>query len=268
MVQLNASMGLRSTRATARQREIGDSGTSSVREPESLRKTHLTPRRHPQPKLRTRCLGDSIPAAGTERYPDLLPGLAHWLNIHPDGALLAWVPADPWLALAGKRLQPTRRPRLENRRLKENSAGDGRALMNFGLYRIRGQFLGPTPARLGARCRPHGVKTDRPPFCPSAPFLQPRLQQPRLQQMRCREPLPGRQARPPGMRSLPVDILPSLARRPPLKRKGRGFLREPFWRPLRRVPAADGLLRRSPDRRSGQIPPTSSDPSHRSPVTV
>jgi hypothetical protein len=35
-------MGLRSTRATARQREVSDGGTSSVSEPESLRKTHLT----------------------------------------------------------------------------------------------------------------------------------------------------------------------------------------------------------------------------------
>jgi hypothetical protein len=35
-------MGLRSTRATARQREVSDGGTSSVSEPESLRKTHLS----------------------------------------------------------------------------------------------------------------------------------------------------------------------------------------------------------------------------------
>ena len=35
-------MGLRSTRATARQREVSDGGTSNVSEPESLRKTHLT----------------------------------------------------------------------------------------------------------------------------------------------------------------------------------------------------------------------------------
>ena len=40
--QLKASMGLRSTRATARQREVSDGGTSNVSEPESLRKTHLT----------------------------------------------------------------------------------------------------------------------------------------------------------------------------------------------------------------------------------
>ena len=40
--QPKASMGLRSTRATARQREVSDGGTSSVSEPESLRKTHLT----------------------------------------------------------------------------------------------------------------------------------------------------------------------------------------------------------------------------------
>src|ERR1035438_263144 len=44
--QPNASMGLRSTRATARQREVSDGGTSNVSEPESLRKTHLTSRRH------------------------------------------------------------------------------------------------------------------------------------------------------------------------------------------------------------------------------
>ena len=37
-----AFMGLRSTRATARQREVSDGGTSNVSEPESLRKTHLT----------------------------------------------------------------------------------------------------------------------------------------------------------------------------------------------------------------------------------
>ena len=40
--QPRASMGLRSTRATARHREISDGGTSNVSEPESLRKTHLT----------------------------------------------------------------------------------------------------------------------------------------------------------------------------------------------------------------------------------
>ena len=37
-------MGLRSTRATARQREVSDGGTSLVSEPESLRKTHLASR--------------------------------------------------------------------------------------------------------------------------------------------------------------------------------------------------------------------------------
>ena len=37
-----ASMGLRSTRATARHREVSDGGTSNISEPESLRKTHLT----------------------------------------------------------------------------------------------------------------------------------------------------------------------------------------------------------------------------------
>jgi hypothetical protein len=45
-VQISASMGLRSTRATARQREVCDGGTSSVSEPESLRKTHLNSRKH------------------------------------------------------------------------------------------------------------------------------------------------------------------------------------------------------------------------------
>jgi hypothetical protein len=40
--QLKASMGLRSTRATARHRVVSDGGTSNVSEPESLRKTHLT----------------------------------------------------------------------------------------------------------------------------------------------------------------------------------------------------------------------------------
>jgi hypothetical protein len=52
-----------------------------------------------------------------------------------------------------------------------------------------------------------------------------------------------------------IDILPSLDRRSPLKRKGRGFLRGPFRRPFRRVPAADSLLRRSLGRRSGRIRP-------------
>jgi hypothetical protein len=37
-----ASRGLRSTRATARQREVSDSEPSIVSEPEFLRKTHLT----------------------------------------------------------------------------------------------------------------------------------------------------------------------------------------------------------------------------------
>jgi hypothetical protein len=40
--QLRASRGLRSTRATARQREISDGGTSRLSEPESRLKTHLT----------------------------------------------------------------------------------------------------------------------------------------------------------------------------------------------------------------------------------
>src|SRR5581483_1339743 len=41
-MQEMASMGLRSTRDTARHLEISDGGTSSVNELESLRKTHLT----------------------------------------------------------------------------------------------------------------------------------------------------------------------------------------------------------------------------------
>jgi len=40
--QPTASTGLRRTRATARQREVSEGGTSNVSEPESLRKTHLT----------------------------------------------------------------------------------------------------------------------------------------------------------------------------------------------------------------------------------
>lgn len=40
--QLSASMGLRRTRATARQREVSDGVTSNVSEPGFLRKTHLT----------------------------------------------------------------------------------------------------------------------------------------------------------------------------------------------------------------------------------
>jgi hypothetical protein len=38
----SASRGLRSTRATARQRAEDDGGSSTDSEPESLRKTHLT----------------------------------------------------------------------------------------------------------------------------------------------------------------------------------------------------------------------------------
>ena len=48
MAQLKASTGLRSTRETARQREVSEVGTSNVSEPESLRKTHLTSRPHPE----------------------------------------------------------------------------------------------------------------------------------------------------------------------------------------------------------------------------
>lgn len=59
--QPNESMGLRSTRATARHREVSDGGTASVNELESLRKTHLTWRRRNQNLSR---LGDSIPAQG------------------------------------------------------------------------------------------------------------------------------------------------------------------------------------------------------------
>jgi len=40
--QAKASTGLRRTRATARQREVSEGGTSLVSEPESLLKTHLT----------------------------------------------------------------------------------------------------------------------------------------------------------------------------------------------------------------------------------
>jgi hypothetical protein len=42
MAQLKASIGLRSTRATARQRDVSESGPSIVSEPWFLRKTHLT----------------------------------------------------------------------------------------------------------------------------------------------------------------------------------------------------------------------------------
>jgi hypothetical protein len=41
-VQAIVSKGLRSTRDTARHLEISDGGASSVSEPESLRKTHLS----------------------------------------------------------------------------------------------------------------------------------------------------------------------------------------------------------------------------------
>ena len=66
--QLTASMGLRSTRATARQREVSEGGTSNVSEPESLRKTHLTSR---PAQRRTRRLGDSILGArrGFHEFP-------------------------------------------------------------------------------------------------------------------------------------------------------------------------------------------------------
>jgi hypothetical protein len=61
MAQPNASMGLRSTRATARQREVSEGGTSNVSEPESLRKTHLASGRQGRSARR---LADSIPGAG------------------------------------------------------------------------------------------------------------------------------------------------------------------------------------------------------------
>ena len=60
--QLTASTGLRRTRATARQREVSEVGTSNVSEPESLRKTHLTggvKRKNSPP-------ADSIPGAEHE----------------------------------------------------------------------------------------------------------------------------------------------------------------------------------------------------------
>jgi len=59
--QLTASMGLRRTRATARQREVPEAGRSTVSEPESLRKTHLASGRQ---GLSARRLADSIPGAG------------------------------------------------------------------------------------------------------------------------------------------------------------------------------------------------------------
>jgi hypothetical protein len=68
--QPRASMGLRSTRATARQREVSDGGTSNVSEPESLRKTHLISGRR---KPRTRRLGNSIPASGMRVH-----GISPW----------------------------------------------------------------------------------------------------------------------------------------------------------------------------------------------
>ena len=58
--QPKASMGLRSTRATARQREVSDGGTSNVSEQESLLKTHLSWGWRGD----ARRLGDSIPGDG------------------------------------------------------------------------------------------------------------------------------------------------------------------------------------------------------------
>ena len=49
MAQLKASMGLRSTRTTARHRVVSDGVTSNVSEPESLRKTHLACQRRSSP---------------------------------------------------------------------------------------------------------------------------------------------------------------------------------------------------------------------------
>ena len=70
MTQLIASMGLRSTRATARHREDPDGVTSNVSEPESLRKTHLSsgPAR-PIARLNARCLAHSIPGTPAIFHP-------------------------------------------------------------------------------------------------------------------------------------------------------------------------------------------------------
>jgi hypothetical protein len=64
--QLTESKGLRSTRTTARHREVPEAGTSNVSVPESLRKTHLTvagqAQRPPPCRQYTRC-GPEIPFA-------------------------------------------------------------------------------------------------------------------------------------------------------------------------------------------------------------
>jgi hypothetical protein len=64
--QPNESMGLRSTRATARHREVSDGGTASVSELDSLRKAHLT---FKEAQLSLTCLADSIPVRVGSFHP-------------------------------------------------------------------------------------------------------------------------------------------------------------------------------------------------------
>jgi hypothetical protein len=88
--QPKASMGLRSTRATARQREVSDGGTSNVSEPESLRKTCLL------------CVGATGCAPPWRQYTRTAPRIP-WLLAQPH--FHGWLSAGckkPGFSLSGK----------------------------------------------------------------------------------------------------------------------------------------------------------------------
>lgn len=69
IAEANASIGLRSTRTTARQREVSDGDRLRSREPELLRKTHLTGCAALRAALRF-----SIPARGRSIHTQERPG--------------------------------------------------------------------------------------------------------------------------------------------------------------------------------------------------
>ena len=78
--QLSASMGLRSTRTTARQREVSDGGASLVSKPESMLKTHLTPG---PARFITRRLADSILEVCRSFYRDQTPHSPYIADLAP-----------------------------------------------------------------------------------------------------------------------------------------------------------------------------------------
>lgn len=95
--QPSASMGLRSTRATARQREVSDGGTSNVSDFKSLRKTHLTLGRRAEPSapLRTSIRGTEEGLHGGAAHADQNSGLG-WriaLGLRGLGGLTGVLPA-------------------------------------------------------------------------------------------------------------------------------------------------------------------------------